>query len=488
MVIAAFVFSSVACRPSDDAERSAAGGTAGRDESTGGTGGTGETGGDDGAGGTGGDDGTGGTGGVTPPRPGRAMLIRPTSRLVLVDTADPQASRCGAFDRIEGDKRRLVVDLDDCSLDGAAPMAAGVIGSVTVRTASTDTFDVRVQPSGGAPGPILTVGPLHSNTHGFITMVGDDRAFTVEVSGRASADVLVEMSAALVPEPDGGQYVHLLDRPERWFSANPNDAQCGFRNVWPKLESVHWVPVVRGGEGATGMFGAVHLGPHEWRDAPITFHMGPAGEGDDVNTLSRWVSTPTDAHFPWTWTSFFATGASAAQEIELRASSEAINPWELGPEPWVDAVGWLSPRAGLVYRPLDVPLEFDPVVTVTDQDVRFETGIPEAKGVVGSLVFDIPEWSTDPSQPPYRWFHVMVADKAASIPTALGGCIEDFDWMTAALHQNGRVTTQFVSRTDDLARFVMRHYTYVSGLTHPVDESLFDVTVRVRIDGVLTNP
>lgn len=454
---------------------------------SGGSGGTGDGGsGGTGDGGSGGTEGTGGTGGSTPPATGEPTLFRPNAPMVLVDTTGEQPGRCGSFETIEGANRRLVVDLDDCTLDDGTPATlVGVVGSVTVRTTSTDTFDVRVGPAGGPAGAIHTVGPLQSATHGFITMLGDGHTLKVEVSGNASADVILEMSAALVPATDGGDYVHLLDRPERWFSANPNDAGCGFRAVWTTLEQVHHASVIRFAEGATGMLGTVHLGPHVWRDTPVTFHMGPAGATGDG--LNRWVSTPTDAHFPWTWSSLFLSGASPAQELELRASSDG-SPWDVGPEPWVDAVGWLSPARGLVYRPLEVPLEFGPVVTVNEEDVRFETGIPEAVGVVGSLTFDLPQWTTDPSQPPYRWYHVMVASSVDQFPSPLGGCIEDFDWMTAALHQNGRVTTQFISRTDERAGFTMRHYAFVSGLTTQVPERLFEVTARVRIDGVLTRP
>lgn len=435
--------------------------------------------------------GQGGSGGTPPATPelGAPLLFHPTSRVVLVDTTSPTAGACGAFPRIEGGMRRLVVDLDDCALGAGAPAnAVGVVGSVTVRTASTDAIDIHVEATDAAvPGPRYTVGPLQSSSHGFITRLGAaDRAFAIEASGAAALDVTVEISAYLVPAAPGGQYVHLLDRPERWYASNPNDV--GYREPWSTLETVLRYQVLGAEEGATGMFGAVHLGPGVWRDEPCSFYMGPAEPAGADNRLVRWATAPGDTHFPWRHTSFFMVGASAGHKVEMRSSAEGGAPWDTGIEPWIDAVGWLSPKAdgGLVVRPLDVPVEVsDPVVTNNGDDVRFSTGIAEARGVMGTLVFDLPHWPYDEA---YRYFNVMVGATQDVFPGALPGGLEGADFTTVQLNQNGRVTAFFVTRTDAEGAFVMRHYAYASGGSTGAPASLSAVSVRLRVDAVLTAP
>ncbi|MDI1431799.1 hypothetical protein [Polyangium sorediatum] len=435
-----------------------------------------------GIGGAGGGNGGGGAGGgpPTPPALGAPLVFREAAPVVLVDTTNPAGAQCGVVSPIQGNSRRIVVNIDDCGLGSAAADVVGVIGSVMVHTTSTESIDVRVEPSDAAtPGAPHTVGPLVSATHGFVVMRGADGAFAVEVPGSASAHVLIELGAFLVPEAAGGHYVHLLDQPLRFYAANPNDD--GWKDPWPTLDTVHRYPVLGADQGATGMFGAVHLGPGVWRDAPVTFHMGPAQPSGSGNALPRWASAPADAHFPWRYTSLFMVGA-AGGEVELRSSSETELGTESGIEPWIDAVGFLSPSPadGLVYRPLETPLETPaPVITHNDEDLRFTTGLPEAVGVVGTLVFDLPPF--DPPQG-YRWFHVMVGAGADTFPGALGGGLEGPDWMTAELNQNGKVTTRFVTRTDDEGAFVMRHYAYTSGGLSGV----FEFPVTVRIEGVLT--
>ncbi|MDI1476881.1 hypothetical protein [Polyangium sp. y55x31] len=451
-----------------------------------GDGGSGDTGGTGGAGvgGTGGGNGGGGAGGgpSTPPELGAPLVFRETAPAVLVDTMNPAGAKCGVFPPIQGNSRRIVVNLADCDLGAATADVVGVIGSVTVRTTSLDDIDVRVEPSDAAiSGAPHTVGPLVSATHGFVVMRGADGAFVVEVPGTASADVLVELGAFLVPKAAGGHYVHLLDQPVRFYAANPNDD--GWKDPWPTLGTVHRYPVLGADQGATGMFGAVHLGPGVWRDAPVTFHMGPVQPAGAGNDLTRWASAPADSHFPWRYTSLFMVGAEGG-EVELRSSSETEPGTESGIEPWIDAVGFLSPSAadGLVYRPLEKPLETpEPVITHNDEDQRFTTGLPEAVGVVGTLVFDLPPFETPQG---YRWFHVMVGATADTFPGALGGGLEGPDWMTAELNQNGKVTTRFVTRTDAEGAFVMRHYAYTSGGASGV----FGVPVTVRIEGALTKP
>ena len=460
-----------------------------------GTGGGQGTGGETTGQGTGGHDavttGSGGSGGQNtggstgnPPVPGAPLLFQPTSRIVLVDTASPAS--CGAFPRIEGSARRLVIDLDQCDLGAQAPAGAvGVVGSVTVRTDAPEAFEVRVEPTDAdVPGPAYTVGPLQTTSHGFITMLGAaDRAFAVEASSSASLDVIVEISGFLVPADAGGQYVHLLDRPERWYASNPNDV--GYRDPWSQMGTVLRYPVLGAQEGATGMFGAVHLGPGVWREELCSFHMGPAGS---ESALVRWSTTPADTHFPWRHTSFFMVGAGVGDEIEMRASADGVLPWDSGIEPWIDAVGWLSPKAagGLVYRPLGRPLQVnDPVVTNNGDDVRFTTGLSEARGVVGTLDFDLPYWPYDQA---YRYFTVMVGASAAVFPGALPGGLEGADFTTVQLNQNGHVTASFISRTDAEGAFVMRHYSYASGGSTGAPASLSAVSVRLRVDAVLTAP
>ncbi|WP_373044432.1 hypothetical protein [Vulgatibacter sp.] len=443
----------------------------------GGQGGAGGAGGSGGSGGAGGAGGAGGSGGSQQqPVQGAPLVFRSTERLVLVDTADAQASLCGTFAQVSGTSRQLVVDLDACG--AAIPAeAVGLVGSVTVDTTSTETIEVQVQASGAAvAGAGNVVGPLQTATHGFLTQVGSDRAFVVDVGGSDAAHVRVEMSAALVPEDAGGDYVHLLDQPLRWYAANPNDD--GFRDVWPTTDSVLRYPVAGADEGATGMFGAVHLGPGVWRDERVGFHMGAAQPASAGNVLPRWSSVPVDGHFPWRYSSFFATGASAAQEIEMRASAAT---YDTGIEPWVDVVGYFSATPGLVYRPLDRPLAFAPDIHVNDEDVRFDTGFTDVEGVVGTLTFDLPSWPYDERN---RWFFVMAGANAETFGGALGGGLEGPDWMTAGLNQNGRVTVRFTTRTE-AGRFVMRHYAYVAGGSSE-DPSYHEVTVQVRIDGVLT--
>lgn len=498
LIAALLVYSALsACSADAGPGEEAAGGTGGTagagGEAGSGAGGTGGNAGEGGTGGTGagGSGGTGGTGGTVEPEPGAAQLFQPLSRrVILVDTRNPETGACGTFAPVEGTNRRLVIDLDDCALpDGVPAEAVGLVGSVSIATASADTFDVRVQASDAAvPGAPNTVSPLTTATHGFITQLGADNAFAVDVEGSATADVLVEISAALVPAGSGGDYVHLLDVPERWFSSHPHDTYCGFRETWGNIEKAFRYPVVGIDQGATGMLGNVHVGPAVWRDERATFFMGPAEAADAGNLLPRWSSTPPGGHFPWSYTSFFMTGASPAGEVEVRGTSDA-GTGDTGLEPWVDAVAFLSPNEGLVYRPLDQPLEFDPVVSVSDEDVRFATGIPGAVAVVGTLVFDLPFWNTDPSGAPYRWYFIYTGKDADDFPAGPARCLDDRDWMTAAVNQNGRTSTQFVSALDANGAFTMRHYSVVSGLTDPnTDPALFELTAKVRIDGVLTAP
>ncbi|NUO49400.1 MAG: hypothetical protein HOV80_11145 [Polyangiaceae bacterium] len=437
-----------------------------------GTGGTGAAGGE----GTGGD---GVGGGTTPVELGPPLKVRETAPLVLVDTRGGNLPSCGTFPHIEGGTRQIVIDLDDCNLGDEAADAVGVIGAVTLRTDSTESLDVRIRSTDHTTSPPLTVGPLVSRTHGFSTMLGStDRAFVIDVSGSATADVVLELTALLVPEASGGSYVHLLDQPLRWYASNPNDD--GYREPWYRLDTVLEYPVLGIEDGATGMFGAVHLGPGVWRDTPVSFHMGGASDDPNAN-LTTWSTAPSDAHFPWRYSSVFTVGASNGQ-VEMRSSSEHEPPYESGIEPWIDAVGWLSPSAidGLVYRKLEQPLTAT-VTTTNDETVRFTTGIPEARGVVGTLVFDLPQWNTPQG---YRWFHVMVGATEDTFPGALGGGLEGPDWMTAALNQNGKVTTRFISRTDEDGQFVMRHYAFTSGGA----TGTFYVPTEVHVEFVLTNP
>jgi hypothetical protein len=216
--------------------------------------------------------------------------------------------------------------------------------------------------------------------------------------------------------------------------------------------------------------------------------MGPAAPPGSENRLVRWATAPGDTHFPWRHTSFFLVGAGVEKEIEMRGSAEGVPPWDTGIEPWIDAVGWLSPEAsgGLVVRPLDRPLEVtDPVVTHNGDDVRFTTGLPQARGVMGTLVFDLPHWPYDAS---YRYFNVMVGATASVFPGALPGGLEGPDFTTVQLNQNGRVTASFVTRTDAEGAFVMRHYSYSSGGSTGAPASLSAVSVRLRVDAVLTSP
>ncbi|APR86105.1 Hypothetical protein A7982_11454 [Minicystis rosea] len=433
--------------------------------------------------------GTGGqnTGGSInqPPEPGAPLLFQLTRRIALVDTQSAGAA-CGAFARIEGNARRLVIDLDQCDLGPEAPAGAvGVIGAVTVRADTAETFEVRVEPTGAAvPGPAYTVGPLQTTSHGFITLLGQaDRAFAIEASGSTSLDVLVEISGFLVPAATGGQYVHLLDRPERWYASNPNDV--GHRDPWSELGTVLSYPVLGADFGATGMLGAVHLGPGVWREVPSSFYMGPAGSD---GPLVRWSTTPADTHFPWRHTSFFVVGAGLGKEVEMRADAEGVVPWDTGIEPWIDAVGYLSPKpaGGLVYRPLAKPLRVtNPVVTHNGDDVRFTTGLPEARGVAGTLDFDLPHWPYDHA---YRYFTVMVGATTSVFPGALPGGLEGPDFTTVQLNQNGHVTATFMTRTDAEGAFVMRHYSYASGGSTGAPAELSAVSVRMRVDAVLTEP
>ncbi len=443
----------------------------------------------EGAAGVGGETGTGASGqggggvggaggsGAEAPELGAPLKIQQTSPTKLVDTAATPGV-CGAAAPVEGANRTLTIDLDDCVIEApGAAAAVGIFGSISIRAASNPELDVLVGPAGGSPGAPHVVGPLVTTTHGFVTMLGADRAFVVEVPGTGPADVVVELTALLVPASEPAAYVHLLDQPVRWYASNPNDD--GYRDPWYTMGTVHRYPVVGVEEGATGMFGAVHLGPGVWRDNPVSFHMGPP---DASSPLTRWSTAPADAHFPWRYTSFFAV-AAGNDEVEMRASSDFEPAHESGIEPWVDAVGWLSaePAGGLVYRQLDVALRAE-VVTENEETVRFTTGIPEAKGVVGTLVFDLP-----PYNPPqgYRWYHVMVGATEDTFPGALGGGLEGRDWMTASLNQNGKVTTRFVSRTDPEGAFVMRHHAYVSG---GATGGAFEVPAEVRVEAVLTDP
>lgn len=453
--------------------------TGSSDDAAGGDAAGGETS-EGGAGGepVGGDAQGGGGDGGSPPEIelGDALVFRQTAPAVLVDTRAGSAS-CGVFAPIDGAERRIVIDLDDCGLDPSAADAVGVVGSFTLRTDSTASIDVRVGPSGAAvAGAPHTVGPIVSSTHGFVTLLGTDRAFVVEVPGTATADVVVELSAILVPEASGGDYMHLLDQPLRWYAANPNDD--GFKDPWSRMDTVHQYSVLGAEEGATGMFGAVHLGPGVWRDERVAFHMGPA----QANAPTKWSTAPVDAHFPWRYTSLFAVGAQDGQ-VELRASSDDVPPYDSGIEPWIDAIGWFSPSPtnGLVYRPLSQPLKAS-VKAVNEQSVRLTTGVAEAKGVVGTLVFELPPYNAEDS---YRWCHIMVGATEDTFGGALGGGLEGPDWMTAGLNQNGKVTVRFVSKTDDEGAFVMHMHSYVSGIPVQAD---FDVPVEVHVEAMLTDP
>ncbi|NUP12802.1 MAG: hypothetical protein HOW73_42735 [Polyangiaceae bacterium] len=452
----------------------AGGDGAGGDAAGGGAPGFGGFGGFDASSGAGGE-GTGG--GVTTPEIGPALKIRAVTPSLLVDTSSSTGARCGAFAPIGAGERRVVVDFDDCALDvDGASIAVGIVGSVTVRSTATTDLEVFVGPaSAGSGGEPHIVGPLVTTTHGFTTLLDEDRMFAVEVPGNAAADVAIELTAVLVPESEDGSYFHLLEQPLRWYAANPNDD--GFRDPWLTMGTVHRYPVLGDDEGATGMFGAVHLGPGVWRDNPVSFHMGPA----DAPDVTRWSTAPADSHFPWRYSSLFFVGASNG-EVELRASSDFEPPTESGIEPWVDAIGWLSPSSdgGLVYRPLTAPLEAT-VVAQNDETFRLTTNLPEAKGVVGSIDFELP-----PFNPPqgYRWFHVMVGATEDTFPGALGGGLEGPDWMTAGLNQNGRVTVRFITKTDGAGAFVIRHYAFTSGGATGV----FPVPTHVRVDAVLTDP
>ncbi|MFZ5445702.1 MAG: hypothetical protein ACOZQL_37260, partial [Myxococcota bacterium] len=357
--------------------------------------------------------------------------------------------------------------------------AVGLLGSLIVDSASGETFDVRVQPSGAADGAPNVIGPLQTNTHGVWTQLGSDRAFLIEATGTAAADVRFELAGVLVPEAAGGDGVQLLDQPVRWLATNPNDT--GFRAPWTALEDVLHYPVLGAEQGATGMLGALHLGPAVWRSERVSVHLGPHEPTATTNTLTRWSTVPVDGHFPWRYSSFFVTPAGAGQEVELRASSDT-GAFDTGPEPWVDAVGFFSPQAPLAFRPLSRPLVAPARGHVNDEDVLVSTGLSGIEGVTGTITFDLPVWPWDERN---RWTFVHVAQDTTRFPGALGGGLEGPDWMTAGLNQNGRVTVRFVSRVTSGGQFAVRHYTYVAGGSS-VDPSYHVVTVNLRVDGVFT--
>ncbi len=409
---------------------------------------------------------------------GAAQVFRALPTVVLLDTARPADGVCGVFASLSGSQRRLRVDVDDCP--GVPAEARGLVGSLTVDTTSTETLEVRLEASDAAfPSAPHVVGPLQTNTHGFLTQLGADRAFIIEVPGTATADVRVELTAVLVPESAGGDYVHLLPQPVRWLATNPNDD--GFRDIWTTLDQVLRYPVVGAAEGATAMFGAVHLGPHVWRSERVAFHLGASDPSATSHTLPRWSSVPVDGHFPWRYSSFFLAPAGVNAQVEVRGSA-AVDPFDTGLEPWVDAVGYLSPNRGLVYRPLSRPLVAPSGVHHNDEDVTYSTGLTDVEGVTGTLSFELPDW---PYEERNRWFFVHVARDATAFPGALGGGLEGPDWMTAGLNQNGRVTVRFTSRVTSNGQFVMRHYSYVAGGS-AVSPAFHAVTVQVRIDGLLT--
>lgn len=425
---------------------------------------------------------TGGDGGMqtTPVALGAPQHFVPVGRVVLVDSADPQASACPGVGGFTAQQRRVEIDLTQCV--GLHTDAVGFVGSLTVETAAQDTFDVRLEPSDAAvrSAPHV-IGPLQTNGHGVLVQFGAQRTLVLEASGTAPARVRIDVSAFLVPAARGGDFVHLLERPVRWLATNPNDD--GFKTVWSNLSDVIREPVLGADDGATAMLGTVHLGPGVWRDERITFHMGPANVMASSNELPRWSSVPVDGHFPWRYSSFFLAKAGDQQQVELRASS-ASGLDDTGPEPWVDAVGYLAPHAGLELRPLSRPLVAPPQVHANDQLATFSTGLTGIAGVTGTLTFDLPNWPFDERN---RWFFVHVAKDEAQFPGALGGGLEGADWMTAGLNQNGRVTVRFTTRVTPAGQFVMRHFSYVAGGSS-VAPSYHQVTVNLRVDGVLAEP
>ncbi len=302
------------------------------DPGGGGSGGTGATGGSGGSGGTSEEPGT--------PTPGAPLLFRPLAKgVVLVDTANPANAACSGFSQIGAGNRRLVIDLDDCNLaDDAAADAVGFVGGFTVFSDDTETFEVRVASTGAADaGAPNRIGPKQSSTHGFFTGVSaDERTFAIEVGGSAAADLVVEMSTVLVPAEAGGDFAHFLDVPEHWFAAQPNLQWCSTHSdPFIDIDTVHRYPVVAGDAGATGMFGAIQLGTEVWRSERASFYMGPALPSDAGNQLTRWVSSPPEGHHPFLYSGLFATGTSAAGEIELRATAHPEVGFDRGVEPRV---------------------------------------------------------------------------------------------------------------------------------------------------------
>ncbi len=395
-------------------------------------------------------------GGAPPPPPppdaGAPVALGPAQ--VFVPLSTPVT-----FDRtVTAAQRRITV------APPAMPASTvGVVGSLTFETASTETLDLHLEPAGS----VMTVGPLQSHVHCFMVQLDAAGAFTIDVPGTATGTLRFALTAALVPEAAGGQYVHLLDQPVRWLATSPNDD--GFREIWTRLSETLRYEIVGAAQGATAMLGAVHVGPHVWRDERITLNLGGAA----------WASVPVDGHFPWRYSSFFLAPASSSQQLDVTASwASGID--DDGLEPWVDAVGYLSPSASLVYRPLPTAR----VATVQQDNnspVQLSTGLSGVSGVFGTLTFDLPHWPYDERN---RWFFVHVGADESTFPGALGGGLEGPDWMTAGLNQNGRVTVRFVSRVTPSGTFVMRHHSYVAGGSSEA-ASYHRLTVQVRIEGAL---
>ncbi len=155
-------------------------------------------------------------------------------------------------------------------------------------------------------------------------------------------------------------------------------------------------------------------------------------------------------------------------------------------------MGYLAPAEGLVYRPLDRPIEFDARELANEEVAKYALGIAGVEAVAGSLVLDALDWNTDPEAPPYRVFELHVAHHEDAMPTlpAVGDhCRGDLspEWSTAWFNHNGQVTTSFVSRADGEGAFLVRHFVTSTGGSI-VDPALSSLSVRVRVDGVFTTP
>ncbi|AKF07280.1 hypothetical protein [Sandaracinus amylolyticus] len=288
------------------------------------------------------------------PEEAPGLAVYPVRPVAIVDTR-AEAAPCGAHAALDATHSRIDVSLDACAGLELPPGAAAIAATLTlVPREPGATIEVRAgAPQSISSQPVMRAGPHDAWTSGLLTMLGASRTLRIESSNGAAADVIVELTAVLAPPGPGARGVRFLERPVRLYTARWDEA-----GVWHgptsadvderlALNEIAEEPLGALPGDVVGLIGVAHVGPDGLCDEGAFVSLGPARAEGDTRGLARIATCAPESTFPSRASTAFVIGASASQQLVLRAErADALV--------YLDVAAYLVPyREGdALYHPL----------------------------------------------------------------------------------------------------------------------------------------